>query len=163
MPKSVIYSKRFDESDWMDGFEEKLARNNVYEPGNAMSVDEFLKKVRETKYIPIPERLEWKDYFVQKAIRLSEEESVDVDVFEREYGIEVKFQYDLIAYISRMMKFLAFGDEVTVLSVPKTESRLEISVIYYTHEQYFNGRKVRELRKLPHMEAHCGTTRKDGK
>lgn len=140
--RTKIYSKRFPLPT-----EEEL--NKVEVKDDSLTAEEFIKMIKETEQkIPNPDKIKRKEDFLKFAKTLAEEYCVDLDIYENPHSYTVDLFLPINIYnkgVKRTMECLIVLSDEIYVHPPKEEDGdflVKFTLTYYTHDIYFNGKKI---------------------
>lgn len=131
--------------------------DRIYDEATKNAVDEakrdsvaMCKRVFEsTVRVTMPERVENIDHFVNMAKELAEFYEIDTTVTEYEDRLSASFCVDSYCTFSGLKKIILFSDDI---GFTYDGENIIISIIYYTHTTYRNGKKVTPNNDLGFLE-----------
>lgn len=140
--RTKIYSKRFPLPT-----EEEL--NKIEAKDVSLTAEQFIKMMTETEQeIPNPDKIKEKEHFLKFAKTLAEEYCVDLDIYENPHSYTVDLFLPINIYnkgVKRTMECLIVLSDEIYVHPPKEEDGdflVKFTLIYYTHDIYFNGKKI---------------------
>lgn len=152
MPTPIIlFEKKFPHMEMEDYdriYDE--ATKNAVESVTRDSVAMCKRVFESTVRVMMPERIENKDHFVDMAKELAEFYEIDTTVTEYEDRLAASFCVDCYNTFSGLKKIILFSDDISFQRDGKT---IILSVIYYTHSTYRNGRKIAPVNDLGFLDS----------
>lgn len=108
---------------------------------------EFLKMIEEkSEYVVIEERLKEMDSFIEAAKYVADLFKFDIVITQEDDAIKVKMElsdFSASHYVKKVfLSLLSQADDVSIFIKPEATTLL---LIYYTHELYLDGKKVRDI------------------
>lgn len=147
---NTLFEKKYphmEMTDYDPKFEEitKNADECIMRDSIAMCKRVFESTVR----VMMPERIENRDYYVDMAKELAEFYEIDTTVTEYEDRLVASFCVDSYNTFSGMKKIILFSDDI---SFQCDGERIILSIIYYTHTTYRNGKIISPCNDLHFLD-----------
>lgn len=105
-----------------------------------LSFEEFMEKANAVELIPIPERQELAEHFAKSAIQVSEEYEIDLMVTKCDELVSACFTVESGPCAEALKPLFILADRY-FFTVCK-DYRLMLSLDFYTHEVYREGKKL---------------------
>jgi|GEM_PF-1905613 len=141
----IIFSKDFEKEREADEQEfERLSKL----PHDSSKAKQFLYDLEHNmQYVEHERRIACKDYFISVVEKFINSCEFDVEIEQRPFGICANIKAAPMFSLFGDFKscFGALIDECDDVDFVVKDDHILISVTYYTHEQYFNGRKIKSL------------------
>lgn len=103
-------------------------------------LEKFKRYIQSIRYQEIPEKMAGRQEFISLAVDLSETFSVDMDIKEKAYGIEVSLHMFCSAYPDIMTQMLAklfdMSDTSASFILPDKPGDFTLVFDYRTHDSY---------------------------
>lgn len=134
----TIYSKRYPREENYEELnklenEERLLETDA-------KLEKFKRYIQSIRYQVIPEKMAGRQEFISLAVDLSETFSVDMDIKEKAYGIEVSLHMFCSAYPDIMTQMLAklfnMSDTSASFILPDKPGDFTLVFDYRTHDSY---------------------------
>ncbi len=141
--EEVIYEKKF--TKWEMPSDEKLAESKVDtdEPKERLTFEQIMAKIYEgVEYVFIPERAEAANEFIRKAIEVSDLYEMDIKIKKRASHISVTYYFDFGGGMKALTDIIGMADELAFFGRKDKEYDIVMSLDFYTHAVYRNGRRV---------------------
>lgn len=107
--------------------------------GFLSSFEKFMEKANAVELKPIPERQKLAEHFVKTAIQISDEYEIDLTVTKCDELVSACFTVESGSYAEAMETLFVLADRY-FFTVCK-DFQLMLSLDFYTHEVYRDGRK----------------------
>ena len=140
--EEVIYEKRFPK--WEMPSDEELAEDKVDadEPKERLTFEQIMEKIyKDVTYVPMPERTEEAKAFLRKAIEVSELYEMDVKIERRTTHISVTYYFDFGGGMKALTDIIGMADDLAFFGRKDNEYDIVMSLDFYTHTVYRNGRQ----------------------
>lgn len=139
---TMLYSRRYPQESYEESnkpqSEEEQARTRT-------RLEEFKRKMQSIRYQEIPEKMAKRQQFIALALDLSETFCVDMDITQKNYGIEVSLYMSCSFYpdiMTRMIaKLFSMSDTSATFINHNNPGDFVLTLDYQTHEGYINGKK----------------------
>lgn len=119
----------------MDELESEVGQYDV-----AAELEKSKRYIQSIRYKEIPEKMAGRHEFISLAVALSETFSVDMDIKEKAYGIEVSLHMFCSAYPDTMTQMLAklfdMSDTSASFILPNEPGDFTLVLDYRTHDSY---------------------------
>lgn len=141
--KEVIYEKKFPK--WEMPSDEELAEIKVDtdEPKEHLTFEQIIEKVYEgVEYVLMPERTEAANVFIRKAIEVSDLYEMDIKIEKRTSHISVTYYFDFGGGMKALTDIIGMADDLAFFGRKDKEYDIVMSLDFYTHTEYRNGRQV---------------------
>lgn len=141
--EEVIYQKKFPK--WEMPSDEELAESKVDtdEPKERLTFEQIMEQIyKDVTYVPIPERAEEAKSFIRKAIEVSELYEMDVKIERQTTHISVTYYFDFGGGMKALTDIIGMADELAFFGRKDKEYDIVMSLDFYTHAEYRNGRRV---------------------
>lgn len=137
MDSSILFEKKYSQFIQSalnsDGTEQ-------HEDGPSINTDDYVRKlITESVCVIMPERMEERNYFIDLAKEIAEAYLIDIVIKERKDRITVTYTLDYEGGLSCLKPIIQLADEITFQN---GENTVLISLDYYTHAIYRQGKKV---------------------
>lgn len=136
----VIYEKKFPKQDWLGDTEQNCvdAENCAFpdKPVTAASILEW--KARNTVYILIPGRQKAVRQFISTAIRLSEENQIDIKIVRNFECVTVSLMFEARPGMGYLKEVIRYADNINFFA-NVNGYEIIISLDCYTHAVYRHG------------------------
>lgn len=107
----IIYKKQFHREP-IDETEPEVA--NFTDSGNAPSFDEIMKEIySNVTYLVLPGREKKARYFIQKAIEISNDYELDIEIREHLSHISVTYTFDCCAGMGFLKSIIEMADDIS--------------------------------------------------
>lgn len=141
--EEVIYEKKFPK--WEMPSDEELAEIKVDtdELKEHLTFEQIIDKIYEgVEYVPMPERTEAANEFVRKAIEVSDLYEMDIKIEKRTSHISVTYYFDFGGEMKHLTDIIGMADNIAFFGRKDKEYDIVMSLDYYTHTVFKNGRQV---------------------
>ena len=141
--EEVIYEKKFPK--WEMPSDEELAEIKVDtdELKEHLTFEQIIDKIYEgVEYVPMPERTEAANEFVRKAIEVSDLYEMDIKIEKRTSHISVTYYFDFSGEMKHLTDIIGMADNIAFFGRKDKEYDIVMSLDYYTHTVFKNGRQV---------------------
>lgn len=141
--EEVIYEKKFPR--WEIPSDEELAENKVDadEPKEHLTFEQIIDKIYEgVECVPMPERTEAANEFVRKAIEVSDFYEMDIKIEKRTSHISVTYYFDFGGEMKHLTGIIGMADNIAFFGRKDKEYDIVMSLDFYTHTVFRNGRQV---------------------
>lgn len=136
----VIYEKKFPKQDWLGETEQNCvdAEHCAFpdKPVTAASILEW--KARNTVYILIPVRQKAVRQFIRTAIRLSEENQIDIKIVRNFECVTVSLMFEARPGMGYLKEVIRYADNINFFA-NVNGYEIIISLDCYTHAVYRHG------------------------
>ena len=136
----VIYEKKFPKQDWLGETEQNCvdAEHCAFpdKPVTAASILEW--KARNTVYILIPGRQKAVRQFIRTAIRLSEENQIDIKIVRNFECVTVSLMFEARPGMGYLKEVIRYADNINFFA-NVNGYEIIISLDCYTHAVYRYG------------------------
>ena len=136
----VIYEKKFPKQDWLGETEKNCvdAEHCAFpdKPVTAASILEW--KARNTVYILIPGRQKAVRQFIRTAIRLSEENQIDIKIVRNFECVTVSLMFEARPGMGYLKEVIRYADNINFFA-NVNGYEIIISLDCYTHAVYRHG------------------------
>ena len=136
----VIYEKKFPKQDWLGETEQNCvdAEHCAFpdKPVTAASILEW--KARNTVYILIPGRQKAVRQFISTAIRLSEENQIDIKIVRNFECVTVSLMFGARPGMGYLKEVIRYADNINFFA-NVNGYEIIISLDCYTHAVYRHG------------------------
>lgn len=136
----VIYEKKFPKQDWLGETEQNCvdAEHCAFpdKPVTAASILEW--KARNTVYILIPGRQKAVRQFISAAIRLSEENQIDIKIVRNFECVTVSLMFEARPGMGYLKEVIRYADNINFFA-NVNGYEIIISLDCYTHAVYRHG------------------------
>ena len=136
----VIYEKKFPKQDWLGETEQNCvdAEHCAFpdKPVTAASILEW--KARNTVYILIPGRQKAVRQFIRTAIRLSEENQIDIKIVRNFECVTVSLMFEARPGMGYLKEVIRYADNINFFA-NVNGYEIIISLDCYTHAVYRHG------------------------
>lgn len=110
------------------------------EDGARINTDDYVGKlITESVCVIMPERIKGRDYFIDLAKEIADAYLIDIVIKKYHNRVTATFSLDCEAEFSCLKPLIYLADEITFKNGINT---VLISLDYYTHATYHNGRRV---------------------
>lgn len=143
MRNDVIYEKRFPklEHPSSDEIEEIAASSN--DETEHLTFEEIMERIyKDVVYILMPERVAKADEFVRKAVEISNLYEMDIKIEKRTSHISATYYFDFGGGMKHLTDIIGMADDIAFFGRKDKEYDIVMSLDFYTHAVYRNGRKV---------------------
>lgn len=145
--RNIIYEKRFSHPTIADeGLFDANLNESTVDPieqdlpnGQQNSPDRCQKLLEEKVNILIPDRVMWRESFVEAAKNVAESYEVDTSVVEYENRLVASFRVDCDIMYSGLKFIILLADDI---GFQFDNEGIVFDIIYYTHATYVSGRKI---------------------
>lgn len=140
--EEVIYEKKFPK--WEMPSEEELSECKVDtdKPKERLTFEQIMEQIyKDVTYVPMPERTEEAKAFIRKAIEVSELYEMDVKIERRTTHISVTYYFDFGGGMKALTDIIGMADDLSFFGRNDKEYDLVMSLDFYTHTVYRNGRQ----------------------
>lgn len=140
--EEVIYEKKFPK--WEMPSDEEFAEDKVDadEPTERLTFEQIMEKIyKDVTYVPMPERTEEAKAFLRKAIEVSELYEMDVKIERRTTHISVTYYFDFGGGMKALTDIIGMADDLAFFGRKDNEYDIVMSLVFYTHTVYRNGRQ----------------------
>lgn len=111
----IIYKKQFHREP-IDKTEPEVA--NFTDSGNAPSFDEIMKEIySNVTYLVLPGREKKARNFIQKAIEISNDYELDIEIREHLSHISVTYTFDCCAGMGFLKSIIEMADDISFLTI----------------------------------------------
>lgn len=136
----IIYEKKFPKQDWLGETEQNCvdAEHCAFpdKPVTAASILEW--KARNTVYILIPGRQKAVRQFISTAIRLSEENQIDIKIVRDFECVTVSLMFEARPGMGYLKEVIRYADNINFFA-NVNGYEIIISLDCYTHAVYRHG------------------------
>lgn len=136
----IIYEKKFPKQDWLGETEQNCvdAEHCAFpdKPVTAASILEW--KARNTVYILIPGRQKAVRQFIRTAIRLSEENQIDIKIVRNFECVTVSLMFEARPGMGYLKEVIRYADNINFFA-NVNGYEIIISLDCYTHAVYRHG------------------------
>lgn len=142
MKSKVIYEKKFPKMEipTLEQIEEQNAIEN--EEKERLTFEEIMQKIyKDMVYVLIPERAVKAEAFIRKAIAVSELYEMDIKIERHFSHVSVNYYFDCGGAMKYLIDIIKEADEIAFFR-PKEGCDIIMSLDFYTHAEYRNGRRV---------------------
>lgn len=138
MNTKVIYERKFTPDPEREQLVEKMKENLVAPAEHREEKDssflEFLEKMANAPFVPIPQKIRKQQEFIEAAIEFSEIYECDVTITQQRDGIYATFLFDQCVAMMDVEKVITMADELDFGS-RKGDHPLYMTLAYCTHER----------------------------
>lgn len=138
----VIYEKKFPKQDWLGEAETEqncMAAEHSAFLDKTVTVASILEwKARNTVYILIPRRQKVVRQFIRTAIRISEENRIDIKIMRNFECVTVSLMFEAQPAMSYLKEVIRYADNINFFA-NVNGYEIIISLDCYTHAVYRHG------------------------
>lgn len=135
----IIYKKQFHREP-IDETEPEVA--NFTDSGNAPSFDEIMKEIySNVTYLVLPGREKKARNFIQKAIEISNDYELDIEIREHLSHISVTYTFDCCAGMGFLKSIIEMADDISFFDHIGVYD-LVMSLDFYTKAVFKRGRLI---------------------
>lgn len=141
--EEVIYEKKFPK--WEMPSEEEVTEIKVDAAAKQdhLTFDQVMEQIyKDVAYVLMPERTEEAKAFVRKAIEVSDLYEMDIKVERRTSHISVTYYFDFGGSMKELTDIIGMADDLAFFGRKDKEYDIVMSLDFYTHAVYRNGRQV---------------------
>lgn len=141
--EEVIYEKKFPK--WEMPSDEELAeiKGDTDEPKEHLTFEQIMEEIYEgIENVLMPERAEAANEFVRKAIEVSNLYEMDIKIEKRTSHISATYYFDFGGGMKHLTDIIGMADDLAFFGRKDKEYDIVMSLDFYTHAVYRNGRKV---------------------
>lgn len=141
--EEVIYEKKYPKCEMPS--DEELAEVDITpdEEVEHLTFEQIMEKIyKDVTYVLMPERIEKAKEFVRKAIEVSEAYEMDIKIERRTSHISVTYYFDFGGAMKRLTDIIGMADDLAFFGRKDKEYDIVMSLDFYTHAVYRNGRQV---------------------
>ena len=136
----VIYEKKFPKQVWQGDKDQKCVEPEhcafTYKPYKSTSILKW--KARNTVYILIPGRQKAVRQFISTAIRLSEENQIDIKIVRNFECVTVSLMFEARPGMGYLKEVIRYADNINFFA-NVNGYEIIISLDWYTHAVYRHG------------------------
>lgn len=143
MYEEVIYEKKFPK--WEMPNDEELAEVEVGadEQKEHLTFEQIMEKIYEgVEYVLMPERAEVANEFIRKAIEVSDLYEMDIKIEKRVSHISVTYYFNYGGGMKHLTNIIGMADDLAFFGRKDKEYDIVMSLDFYTHTVFRNGRQV---------------------
>ncbi len=146
MNAEIIYEKKYPAHEIL---EERAASEPAVPPTKPLvSLEQILQALKNTTYIPIPERIAASKKFIQTVIEVTEFCEMDTKIVRHDGQITATISFDCGGSMRDIRRIFAMVDEFAFFRNIDGHD-ITISMDFYTHQIIRNGRIVSLDPNLP--------------
>jgi len=138
----VIYEKMYPRESFDDP---RTAASEDKIPADIqknLTFDEFWENMnREIEYVLLPEREKTAEIFRKTAIEISEIFELDIKIIQYRDHISVNYYFEGAGCMGFLKDILCLADDIA-FCINAKEHRIVMSIDYYTHAAYRNGKRI---------------------
>jgi len=142
MKSKVIYEKKFPKMEipTLEQIEEQNATES--EEKERLTFEEIMQQIyKDLVYVLIPERAMKAEAFIRKAIAVSELYEMDIKIERHFSHVSANYYFDCGGAMKHLIDIIKEADEIAFFR-PKEGCDIIMSLDFYTHAEYRNGRRV---------------------
>ena len=134
-------------------FYKKFDKNTVPEPLEEVKCplpddpEEFLDMIKNIRYELVPARSKGAEQFTEQVMKFSAMFEYDFEIETKEHEVEAKLIIEVLSLSGyckqEFCKLLILADDVSMYE--NNDHKTVLTLTYYTHEAYMNGRKLRHI------------------
>ena len=141
--EEVIYEKKFPKWELPSDEELEEIKADADEPNEPLTFEQIIEKIYEgVECIPMPERTEAANEFVRKAIEVSDLYEMDIKIEKRTSHISVTYYFDFSGDMKYLTGIIGMADNIAFFGRKDKEYDIVMSLDFYTHTVFRNGRQV---------------------
>lgn len=141
--EEVIYEKKFPK--WEMPNKEELVEIKIDNEAECkhLTFDQIIEQIyKDVTYVLMPERIEGAKAFIRKAIEVSNNYEMDVKIERRSSHISVTYYFDFGGAMKELTEIIGMADDLAFFGRKDKEYDIVMSLDFYTHAVYRNGRQV---------------------
>ncbi len=141
--EGVIYEKRYpiEEIPGEEAFAE--IGLDADDKKEHLTFEQIMEKIyKDVIYVLMPVRAREANAFVRKAIEVSELYEIDIKIEKRISHISVTYYFDYCAGMKHLTDIIGMADDIAFFGRKDKAYDIVMSLDFYTHIVYRNGRKV---------------------
>ena len=140
--EKIIYAKQFPKWEMPNEEELKTIESPANQETEHLTFEQIIEKIyKDVVYVLMPERAEKANFFIRKAIAVSELYELNIKIEQHFSHITVSYYFDCGGAMKYLIDIIKEADEIAFFR-PKDGCDLIMSLDFYTHAEYRNGRQV---------------------
>lgn len=138
----TIYAKQFPKWEMPSEEEIRTINNSADSETEHLTFEQIIEKIyKDVVYVLMPERVERAEAFIRKAIAVSELYEIDIKIEQHFSHISANYYFDCGGDMKHLIDIIKEADEIAFFR-PKEGCDIIMSLDFYTHAEYRNGRQV---------------------
>ena len=147
MKHKLIYRKRYEREDMKEFLEMFKAFLNTHSYDKYEILEEIESKAEsETVYVLRADKLIIVSQCIDNAKAIADEHNIDIDIVEREYGIDIIFYMDYTIFEERLKQeiteLMVNSDEFMIVASDEREYEIEMTFSFRSLDRYCDGEKM---------------------
>lgn len=145
MSSKTIYKKQFSKCEMptVEELDEIKVETDADNKEVHLSFEQIMEQIyKDVIYVLMPERAEAANEFVRKAIEISELYEMDIKIEKRTSHISVTYYFDFGGGMKYLTDIIGMADDIAFFGRKDETYDIVMSLDFYTHAVYRNGRRV---------------------
>ena len=147
MKHKLIYRKRYEREDMKEFLEMFKAFLNTHSYDKYEILEEIESKAEsETVYVLRADKLIIVSQCIDNAKAIADEHNIDIDIVEREYGIDIIFYMDYTIFEERLKQeiteLMVNSDEFMIVASDERDYEIEMTLSFRSLDRYCEGEKM---------------------
>lgn len=143
MNSKIIYEKKYPPLEIPSSEEIKALNATETEKTERLTFEQIMEKIyKDMIYVLVPERAAKAKAFIRQAIAVSELYEMDVKIEHHLSHISATYYFDSGGGMKHLLDVAKMADDVAFFR-PKEGHDIIMSLDFFTHLEYRNGRQVR--------------------
>ena len=147
MKHKLIYRNRYEREDMKEFLEMFKAFLNTHSYDKYEILEEIESKAEsETVYVLRADKLIIVSQCIDNAKAIADEHNIDIDIVEREYGIDIIFYMDYTIFEERLKQeiteLMVNSDEFMIVASDEREYEIEMTFSFRSLDRYCDGEKM---------------------
>lgn len=141
--EKVIYEKKFPKWDMQSDEDSAEVEIEVDEEKEHLTFEQIMEAIyKDVIYVFLPDRVEKAKAFIRKAVEVSELYEMDIKIEQRTSHISVTYYFDFGGGMKALTDIIGMADELAFFGRKDNAYDIVMSLDFYTHAVYRNGRQV---------------------
>lgn len=142
MDGKVIFSKTYDKAKEAGILDNQVVASPINSHANLLPWKNFYEQFNEnTSFVVMPQRLAMRREFVNAAIEVAEQYSIDVVITEYDERITADLSFDCGGAMKLLKRVIGYADNISFFRGIRGRE-ITLSVDFYTHAVFRSGKKL---------------------